>query len=209
MARRRDQTRRRGELVSSTSRLVARHGLSAVRLRDVAEATGITPGAVLYYYRNLDELFAAAYERAIERFCTQRERAIEAIEDPAERIGKAISMAIPSGPGDEEIRLLYELEPVAFRDSECALLMSAYIERQVSTYASILQVGAATGVFSLAHDARTIARNIVSLEDGQGLYVLMGRDDPDAVRRRIFDYLAAATGLERERFEATGQAPIS
>jgi hypothetical protein len=110
-------------------------------------------------------------------------------------------MAVPSGPEDHEIRLLYELEPVAFRDPACAGLMSAYIERQVAMYAAILEVGAATGVFELAHDSRTLARNLIALEDGQGLYVLLGRDDSAEVERRILDYLAAATGVDRERFD--------
>jgi AcrR family transcriptional regulator len=180
--------------VSVASTLVARKGLSSVRLRDVADAAGITSGAVLYYYENLDELFTAAYDRAIERFCEQRERAIAGISDPAERLATAIGMAIPSGPDDAEIRLLYELEPVAFRDPACAALMSAYIERQVAAYAAILEVGAATGVFELAHDARTLARNVVALEDGQGLYVLMGRDTPEAVEQRILEYVSSATG---------------
>jgi hypothetical protein len=56
-------------------------------------------------------------------------------------------------------------------------------------------------VFKLAHDARTLARNLISLEDGQGLYVLLGRDEPEEVARRILDYLAAATGVDRARFE--------
>jgi AcrR family transcriptional regulator len=165
-----------------------------VKLRDVADAAGLTSGAVLYYYENLDELFTAAYDRAIERFCKQRERAVSGIADPAERLFAAIGMAIPSGPDDAEIRLLYELEPIAFRDPACAALMSAYIERQVAMYAAILEVGAATGVFELTHDARTLARNIVALEDGQGLYVLMGRDTPEEVEQRILAYVSAATG---------------
>jgi DNA-binding transcriptional regulator YbjK len=201
MARTRDQAARRRELVSSASTLVARKGLANVRLRDVADAVGLTSGAVLYYYGNLDELFTAAYDGAIERWCRQRERAISAIGDPAERLATAIRMAIPSGPDDDEIRLLYELEPVALRDPACAALMSGYVERQVAMYAAILEVGAATGVFELAHDARTLARNLVALEDGQGLYVLMGRDEPAEVERRVFDYLASAAGVERERFE--------
>jgi DNA-binding transcriptional regulator YbjK len=201
VARPRNQTARRRELVGAASSLVARKGLSGVTLRDVADAAGVTSGAVLYYYDNLDELFTAAYDRAIDRFCRQREKTIAGIADPAERLATAIHMAIPSGPGDDEIRLLYELEAVAFRDAACAALMSAYIERQVAMYGAILEVGAATGVFTLAHDARTIARNVISLEDGQGLYVLMGRDEPAEVERRILDYLAAATGLTRGRFE--------
>ncbi len=180
--------------MTAASTLVARKGLSSVRLRDVAEAAGLTSGAVLYYYENLDELFTAAYDRAIDRFCKQRERAVSGIADPAERLSAAIRLAIPSGPDDAEIRLLYELEPVAFRDPACAALMSAYIERQVATYAAILEVGAATGMFELTHDARTLARNIIALEDGQGLYVLMGRDTPSEVERRILAYVSAATG---------------
>jgi AcrR family transcriptional regulator len=205
VARTRNQTRRREELVSAAAALVSRKGLSGVRLRDVADAAGLTSGAVLYYYDSLDELFTAAYDRAIERFCRQRERAIAGIADPAERLATAIRMAIPSGPDDREIRLLYELEPVAFRDHACAALMSSYIERQVAMYAAILEVGAATHVFDLTHDARTIARNLVSLEDGQGLYVLMGRDDAHEVERRILDYLAAATRISRERLNAAPQ----
>ena len=168
-----------------------------MRLRDVADATGLTSAAVLYYYDGgLDDLFTAAYDRAIERFCRQRERTIADVADPAQRLAAAIRMAIPSGRDDHEIRLLYELEAVAFRHSECAALMSAYIERQVALYTAILEIGAATGAFTLTHDARTIARNLVALEDGQGLYVVMGRDDPAEVERRILDYLAAATGVE-------------
>jgi DNA-binding transcriptional regulator YbjK len=207
MPRLRDQAQRRQELVSAASSLVTRKGLSAVRLRDVADAAGLTSGAVLYYYENLDELFTAAYDRAIERFCRQRERAIAGIADPAQRLAAAIRMAIPSGPDDHEIRLLYELEPVAFRDQACAALMSAYIERQAAMYTTILEVGAATHAFSLAHDARTIARNLIALEDGQGLYVLMGRDDPADVERRILDYLAAVIGVDRDRLQERDESP--
>jgi AcrR family transcriptional regulator len=197
--RTRDQARRRQELVSAAAAVVSRKGLSGTRLRDVAEAAGLTSGAVLYYYGNLDELFTEAYDHAIDRFCRQRERAIAGIADPAQRLARAIRMAIPTGPDDDEIRLLYELEPVAFRDQACAALMSAYIERQVAMYAAILEVGAATKVFELAHEPRTIARNLISLEDGQGLYVLMRRDDPREVESRILDYLAAAAGVDRKR----------
>ena len=203
----RDQAQRRQELVSAASSLVTRKGLSAVRLRDVADAAGLTSGAVLYYYENLDELFTAAYDRAIERFCRQRERAIAGIADPARRLAATVRMAIPSGPDDHEIRLLYELEPVAFRDQACAALMSAYIERQAAMYTTILEVGAATHAFSLAHDARTIARNLIALEDGQGLYVLMGRDDPADVERRILDYLAAVIGVDRDRLQERDESP--
>jgi DNA-binding transcriptional regulator YbjK len=201
VARPRDQVQRRREIVAATTKLVARNGLSSVKLRDVAAATGLTSGAVLYYYDGIDELFTAAYDRAVERFCRQREEAVAAIEDSAERLATAVRLGVPRGPDDGEIRLLYELEAVAFRSSACAALMAGYIERQVAMYASLLEVGAALGELTLSAGARAIGRNIVALEDGQGLYVLVGRDDARAVEARILDYIAAATRLPRERLD--------
>src|SRR5947209_16853246 len=126
MARPRDQSQRRDELVEAATTLIAQKGMLSVRLRDVADAAGITPGAVLYYYGNLDQLFAAAYNRAIKRFCAERERVVAGIADPAEQIATAIRLAIPRECNDVEIRLLYELGPVAFRDESCAELIAGY-----------------------------------------------------------------------------------
>jgi DNA-binding transcriptional regulator YbjK len=206
VARPRDQVRRRRELVAATSKLVARKGLASVRLRDIADAAGVTSGAVLYYYDGLDELFTAAYDRAVERFCRDREEAVAGLEDAAARLVTAIRLGIPGGPDDAEIRLLYELEAVAFRSPECAALMAAYVQRQVSMYASILDVGAAVGRLELSTGARSIARNIVALEDGQGIYVLLGRDAAADVEARIVDYVAAATGLTPDELRAAGGA---
>jgi AcrR family transcriptional regulator len=195
--------------VAATSKLVARKGLASVRLRDIADAAGVTSGAVLYYYDGLDELFTAAYDRAVERFCRDREQAVAGLEDPAARLAAAVRLGVPGGPDDAEIRLLYELEAVAFRSPECAALMAAYIERQVAMYASILDVGAAVGRLQLRAGARSVARNIVALEDGQGLYVLLGRDTAAAVEARILDYVATATGLPAAALRAAGPAPAA
>lgn len=131
MARPKDQEKRRGELMTAAGELAAQKGLHDVRLRDVAEAAGLTSGAVLYYFDGLDELFFAAYERAVERFCEERERAIAAITDPAQALATALHLGVPTGSEDVEIRLLYEFEAVAFRSSACANLMASYVERQV------------------------------------------------------------------------------
>ena len=69
--------------MAATSKLVARKGLASVRLRDVAEAAGLTSGAVLYYYDGIDALFTAAYDRAVERFCSDREEAVAGITTAA------------------------------------------------------------------------------------------------------------------------------
>ena len=206
MARPRNQSRRRHELLTATTSIVARKGIGAVRLRDVADAAGLTPGAVLYYYDGLDELFYAVYERGIDRFCREREEAVSALADPAAQLAAAIHLGIPAGADDADVRLLYEFEAVAFRNAACAELMHAYVERQVEMYAAILDNGVAAGAFRLTADARTIARNIVGLEDGHGVYVLTGHSPPAVIEQLVLEYAATATGLDASELHTHGRS---
>ena len=196
MPRPRNQAQRRSDLIAATQNAVARRGLHQVRLRDVADEAGLTPGAVLYYYDGLDELFFAVYERGIDRFCREREEAVAGLQDPAAQLATAIHLGIPADANDTDVRLLYEFEAIAFRNPACAELMHAYVERQVAMYAAILEDGVGIGVFQLAADARTIARNIVGLEDGHGVYVLTGHSRPADVEQLVLAYATGATGLD-------------
>ena len=195
MARPRNQAQRRRELIAATESALARRGLNAVRLRDVADAAGMTPGAILYYYDGLDDLFFAVYERGVDRFCRGREDAVAGLHDPVAQLATAIHLGIPPSDDDPDIRLLYEFEAVAFRNSACAALMHGYVERQVAMYASILEHGARTGAFRVVSDARTIGRNIVGLEDAHGVYVLTGHREPADAERLVLEYAATSTGV--------------
>jgi AcrR family transcriptional regulator len=194
MARPKDQDKRREELVAATHELAARKGVGGVRLRDVADAAGLTSGAVLYYFDGLDDLFFAAYDRAIKRFCIDRERVAAKIGDPVQALAAVLRLGVPTGPADQEIRLLYEFEAVAFRNHSCADLMFSYVERQVGMFAGILEAGVAAGAFTVAGDVRAAARNLVALEDGHGVYVLTGQVTPEEVERLLLDHSATVTG---------------
>jgi AcrR family transcriptional regulator len=201
MARTKDQARRRKELVTAATRVIARHGVGAVRLRDVADEAGLTSGAVLYYYDDLADLFVEVYQAAIDRFCGERQAAVDAEADQARRLGLALHAGIPTGPDDDGCRILYEFEALTFQSPTCAALMTAYVERQVALYGSLLEVGERTGAFTLSERPETVARNLVALEDGHGIYVLMGRSRPAQMEATIRSYLAGAVGLPYEALD--------
>jgi DNA-binding transcriptional regulator YbjK len=205
VARPRDQENRRRQLVHATSELVARKGMAGVRLRDVAEHAGLTPGAVLYYYDGLDELFIAAYERGIHRFCEEREDAIADLDRPTAKLATALRLGVPTGPDDTETRLLYEFEAVAFRSPECAQMMSDYVDRQTDMYEAILAEGVERGEFEVAGDVRAAARVIVAMEDGHAPYVLTGQVAPAQAERLFLGHGAALTGVPLRRLSASGR----
>jgi len=68
MARPKRQEQRRGELVAAAQRAIAAHGPDGARLNRIAEEAGLTSGAVLYYYPNIDDLMLEALRAGMERF---------------------------------------------------------------------------------------------------------------------------------------------
>ena len=69
-----DHPARRRELADAACRVIARNGLSATTLADVAEESGWSIGSIRYYFPNKDELVAAALWRAGERVDEQIRR---------------------------------------------------------------------------------------------------------------------------------------
>ena len=180
--------------------------MAGVRLRDIAEHAGLTPGAVLYYYDGgLDELFIAAYERGIHRFCEEREEAIASLDGPIAKLATALRLGVPTGPDDTETRMLYEFEAVAFRSADCAQMMADYVERQTDMYEAILSDGVERGEFDIAGKLRAAARVIVAMEDGHGPYVLTGQVTPAQAERLFLEHGAALTGVPLRRLSASGR----
>ena len=99
MARKSNQQIRREELIDAAQDAVARKGLAAVQLRDIAQLAELTPGAILYYYDDLHDLLRQVYERATQRYSVQREQAIAEISSPALRLGHPATHVSADRPG--------------------------------------------------------------------------------------------------------------
>ncbi|MBO2453784.1 TetR/AcrR family transcriptional regulator [Actinomadura barringtoniae] len=197
---------RRAELVEAARRAVLDRGMLDLRLRDVAERAEMSPGSVLYYFPTLTELLREVQREAVERFCSAREGAVAGEPDPRRRLAAMIASGLPAGPGDELCVLLYELGTIARRDPAYAAEHIRLYERQVGIYARILEAGAAAGVFSLTRDASTLGRNLVALEDGYGLHMVMAVPTVGVAEagRLLRAYAADVTGRELEDLALEG-----
>src|SRR3954466_9209226 len=108
--RRKDQAVRRKQLAEAARQVLLERGAVGVRVKDIAERAGIAPSSVLYYYPRLDELMIEVTRDAMERYAERRSRSVRALDDPRKQLRLAIGLGVPTGPDDEESRLLYELD---------------------------------------------------------------------------------------------------
>ncbi|MEU1788438.1 TetR family transcriptional regulator C-terminal domain-containing protein [Streptomyces sparsogenes] len=194
----RNQTARRQALVSAAGRAIAERGLEGLRIKDIADAAGVSQGSVLYYYPELDDLVLEVHRGAVEGYLASRQRAYDEApaENPAARLRALLHSGLPSMTDDPVHGLLYELHRRAGRSPGHAELMTSLFAREVALYTTVLEVGAAIGEFSLAAPAHDLAHGLVALEDGYGLHIVSHNAAlrPDRARELILAHARAVTG---------------
>ena len=195
-----DQSRRRAELAAAARQVLLERGAVGLRVKDVAERSGLSPSSVLYYYPDLGDLLLDVARGAIERYAESRAAAVRAVEGAGPQLRLAVHLGIPTGPDDEESRLLYELDALTGASRAFELVSQGYFDRQVHLYESVLEAGAARHEIELVAPAQTIARGFVSMEDGLGFQVVIGHPGigPAEAERILLRYGSAMTGLDLE-----------
>lgn len=185
---------RREKLLWAAQRAVVVHGAD-VRLKDIADMAGLTSGAILYHFPDVQSLLLEANRAVMERFYDSRLTAIEGLSSPGERLVVTIDSGLPVDTEDEDVKLLCALGGAASRYPVYAAMLTMLFDKQVAMYQVILESGAAAGEFRLNSSSQTIGRNIVALEDAYG-YRMVARHptiDHAVATELILDYARVAT----------------
>jgi AcrR family transcriptional regulator len=193
MANARQQRRER--LLEAAQRAVVMHGAD-VRLKDVADMAGLTSGAILYHFPDVQSLLVEANRAVMERFYDHRLHAIQGLSSPGEMLVVTIASGLPVDSDDEDVKLLCALGGAASRYPVYARMLTTLYDRQVAMYQVLLESGAASGAFKLSQPSETIGRTIVALEDAYG-YRMAARHptiDHATATELILDYARLATG---------------
>jgi AcrR family transcriptional regulator len=187
-------------LANAGRHVLLERGAVGMRVKDIAERAGITPSSVLYYYPRIDELMIEVSREAMERYAERRSRQVRELDDPTRQLRLAIHLGVPTGPDDDESRLLYELDAFVGSSPAFRVLSSSFFDRQVLLYQHVLESGAARGVFELAGDADSLARGLVAMEDGLGLQVVVGHPGLGSAEAELIllRHAGAATGTDLE-----------
>ncbi|NOP95857.1 TetR family transcriptional regulator [Mycolicibacterium fortuitum] len=190
------QAQRREQILDAAIALIERNDLTTLRIADVAAELQLTPNAVRYYFREMDQLLSALAQRSDSKFYDDRLAVVERTPDPRDQIAFMIAAGLPSGPEDAEWRAIWRAVLAAGFVLDQRPDVQHIFHRQVGLYVKVLETGAAAGTFVLSSPARDIAMTLMTMEDYLG-YRIVARD-PDLDRatalRLMRGYAELSTG---------------
>ncbi|ASU82592.1 TetR/AcrR family transcriptional regulator [Nocardiopsis gilva YIM 90087] len=100
---------RRAQLIAVTIDLVAAHGYAGCSLQRIADAAGITKGAVIYHFATKNAVIRAAYDAVIGALTERVTAALEAASGPASAVDAYVdSMISHMAENPTHVRMIVE-----------------------------------------------------------------------------------------------------
>ncbi len=194
---------RRQEILDAAARVITERGLAETRISDVAEAAGVSPGLILYYFDSKDRLLSEALTYANDQFYLRMSREIRRIPSAREQLRRLVDLSVPGYMPEygklDEWALWIEVWVRALRDSEMAKDREALDQRWRQSIADIIRAGQATGEFGPG-DADELALRLGSLIDGLAIQVIMNDSQvtPERMHRACMEIAARELTFELE-----------
>ena len=193
---------RHQEILDAAARVITERGLAETRISDVADAAGVSPGLILYYFDSKDRLLAEALTYANDDFFVRMSREIRRLPTAREQLRRVIDLSVPGflpehGNKLDEWALWIEVWVRALRDAEMAKDREILDQRWRQSIADIIRAGQAAGEFP-ARDADEIALRLGSLIDGLAIQVIMNDSQvsPERMHRACMEVAAHEIGFD-------------
>lgn len=171
---RRAKGKAREELViDAAAQAIAERGLANVRVSDVAERAGMSPGHVTYYFPSKSDLLMRAIRQSEESLSELVAEKIQRIPDPWKRLDALVELSAASGPGDQGWALWFEVWSNASFDPEVARVHDELDGRWREILSDVIRYGCERGAFETA-DPNETARLLSALVDGLSIQLTLG-----------------------------------
>jgi AcrR family transcriptional regulator len=182
---------RREEILTATTDLLDRIGLSAIRVADVAEELGVSPGLVFYHFGTKDTLVAEAFAHAVDRDLSRLDRATEKGDDPLDRLRRVLRLYGPTGTA-AGWRLWIDAWALAQREPVIRRVLRKLDQRWTAALLEVVEQGVADGSFTCPDPAATVSR-LSALLDGLSVATLVYRS---VTRAQLREWVTAAVARE-------------
>jgi AcrR family transcriptional regulator/transposase-like protein len=178
---------------AAAARVVARKGMSATRMVDIAREASVSPAIIHYYFHTREAVLLAALRWATEQWQRRIDRLDRLGIDPLTKLRELIDATVPTDPVQRDECFVWLDAWVGARNHTRFLPACTALSRAWTiAVAAVLEDGEVAGVFRLASSASEVAQRFVSLGSDLGFRCVVGYEEmPAAAARRILARFAA------------------
>ena len=169
---------REAAVVEAAADAIAEHGLANVRVSDIAERAGISPGHVTYYFPSKTELLMLAIRRSEQSLADDVAQEIAGVDDAWERLDLLIELSASQGVGDPGWQLWFEVWSQAALDPAIALVHDELDGQWRAILADAIRYGCQRGAFE-TDDPDEVALLLSAVIDGLSIQLTLGSGDLD------------------------------
>lgn len=183
---------RRQAIVDAALRVARRKGLATTTVRDVAAEMGTSSGLIHHYFQSMDQVLAAAFERAARLDLENVIIAVAATPDPPAALAAFFAAYAPE-ESDWTFQLWLDAWSEATRRPALRETSAEINVAWQQLMAGIIRDGVDSGVFTSV-DPEVSAWRIISVLDGLLLQVIAHRTTVS--RERMLEWARGAAELE-------------
>jgi AcrR family transcriptional regulator len=182
----------RERILTAAEALLVTHGVERSRLRDVAEAAGVSIGTVQHYFESRDRLIAELFDWSAERRLRAWVEAVPADGDPWSKVVALLYASLPE-PALWRSRIWIEFCAMA-RDDALRAKLDRFYEAWRPPFRAVIEEGTVAGVFDPAAPVDDIVDLFIMLGDGASVAIALQAPgvNADQLRRLMLGTARAA-----------------
>jgi AcrR family transcriptional regulator len=162
----RQSGRTREALLSKSLLLVAQRGLSKTSIDHIAQAAGVTKGAMYWHFASKDDLFHAILDRIHERWHEVVHLPVSAQHSPTQRLAQLFESYAELFRGSPEICLFLQQVLLDQHDKKYSAQVAKVFAKTARFIADMIEEGKAAGEIHQHVDAITVAHVILGMLAG-------------------------------------------
>ncbi len=169
---------RREQIITAATAVFARRGFHEARMDDIVKESGLSKGALYWYFKSKDDIIAAIMDRFIDREIEGLEAALKLDKPASDKLLQLGGMFVEEMRGMTDLMpILYEFYAVASRKKDVRKALLRYFQPTRGLLAALIQQGCDSGEF-VPVEADVVAVDLIALFEGLLLLAVL---DPKGI----------------------------
>lgn len=192
------EQQRKKQILDAAERVFSERGFDKARMDDIVQESGLSKGALYWYYKSKDALIRALLDRVFISEMQDAEQLVEMEASASARLQLFVEHAVREYKRFEKLLpLAYEFIALAYRSKAVRETLVGYYEHYADLIAQVVQQGVEQGEFKPC-DPQTAALTLIGMYEGIALLWFLDptRVDWDRMSQQPLEIFLAGLRVE-------------